>query len=127
MQTYIRPTLVNRIKGHYSIYMFRATARLDVPTFNDNGVQDKLQKAASGGTRSTVAWDAIQSIVGVFGTLTSLISQTFVLVQVVRGQPDGPLLALVACLPHFTRFLSTFQHTTFDGGTFFEFELNGMY
>ncbi|KIY65074.1 P-loop containing nucleoside triphosphate hydrolase protein [Cylindrobasidium torrendii FP15055 ss-10] len=115
LEAQIRPILGNCIRRHYSVYMFRETARLDVPTFNDSVVQDRLQKAASGGRRSSVAWDAIYSIFGGFVSITSLVTRTFVLVRVVRGQPDGPLLALVACIPHFIQ-VWPIRDSLFPGG-----------
>jgi hypothetical protein len=96
--------LTNKIKKHYSVHIFRAMARLDVPTFDDPVVQGQLESAWS--TRhgsSTVAWDVVTTCCRCISMVFQLASQISVLIRVLGGQRDGPLLA----------FLS-FGQTTFD-------------
>ncbi|KAK0432902.1 P-loop containing nucleoside triphosphate hydrolase protein [Armillaria borealis] len=93
---YIHPILNSRIKQYYSIHMFHAVARLDLPTFDDPAVQKQLEQTSAVDSGSTVAWGTINAIVNIFSTAVQLVSQLVVLVRVVYDQPDGPLIAILS-------------------------------
>lgn len=88
------------------MHMFRAVARLDVVTFNNDAVLDQINQVAPQNSHSSVAWDTISSIIDIFSMAVRLTSQSAVLISVVNDQPDGPLLAFLSCLPAFSRFLT---------------------
>ncbi|EDR16100.1 uncharacterized protein LACBIDRAFT_301848 [Laccaria bicolor S238N-H82] len=88
--------LNSRIKQYYSVHTFRAMARLDAPTFDDSAVQRQLEESLSPNSRSTIAWDAVTTVLHIATTLIQLTSQLSVLVSVLRHQRDGPLLALLS-------------------------------
>ena len=88
--------LNSRIKQYYSVHTFRAIARLDAPTFDDSAVQRQLEESLSPNSRSTIAWDAVTTVLHILATLIQLTSQLSVLISVLRHQRDGPLLALLS-------------------------------
>lgn len=85
----VQSPLNKRIKQHYSTHIFRAMARLDVPTFDDPAVQRQMESAWSTTGRSSVCWDTIQLASGVMSTLMRLFSQVSVLMSVLHNQRDG--------------------------------------
>lgn len=85
-----------RIKQYYSVRMFHAMARLDLPTFDDPRVQRRLESSFPPNTRSSIAWDTVTMIFHIMSTVIQLVSQLSVLVRVLRGQRDGPLLAFLS-------------------------------
>ena len=89
--------LDRRIKGHYAEHIFEAYARLDVPTFDDPIARRRLESAWS--ERTSVAWDAVQSVSGTFFTLIQLVTEMSVLFRVLRGQKDGILFAVLSFIP----------------------------
>ncbi|KAF8920579.1 P-loop containing nucleoside triphosphate hydrolase protein [Mucidula mucida] len=89
---YLHPTLNSRIKQHYSMHMFRVVSRLDLVTFNDDAVQEQISQVAPANSHSSVAWDTITSLLNIFTTALRLISQSAILIRVVRDQPDGHYL-----------------------------------
>ncbi|KAK0202956.1 P-loop containing nucleoside triphosphate hydrolase protein [Desarmillaria ectypa] len=93
---YIHPTLNSQIKQYYSIHMFHAVARLDLPTFDDPAVQKQLEQTSAVDSGSTVAWGTVNAIVNIFSTAVQLVSQLVVLIRVVHDQPDGPLIAILS-------------------------------
>ncbi|RDB28996.1 Lipid A export ATP-binding/permease protein MsbA [Hypsizygus marmoreus] len=88
--------LNTRIKQYYSVHMFRAMARLDVPTFDDDAVQRQLEQSFSPNSHSSIAWDTVVMALRMFSTVIQMVSQLSVLVSVLRGQRDGPLLAILS-------------------------------
>lgn len=94
--------LNSRIKHFYSVHIFHAMARLDVPTFDDTAVQRQLEQSFPPDSRSSVAWDTVVVTLHIFSTVLQLISQLSVLNGVLRGQRDGLLLAVLS-----------FSHTLF--------------
>jgi hypothetical protein len=122
--------LNTRIKQHYSIHTFHAMARLDVPTFEDNAVKRQLEQAVSPNSRTTVAWDTVNLALNLGSAAIGLISQLSVLLDVLRGQPDGLLLTSLSFAgtlwqyktPHYMmsgicqrRVLFSFIHIYFRG------------
>ncbi|KAF8876487.1 P-loop containing nucleoside triphosphate hydrolase protein [Infundibulicybe gibba] len=85
-----------RIKQFYSVHMFHAMARLDVPTFDDAAVQRQLEQSFPQNSRSSIAWDTVVTVLHLASTILQLTSQLSVLVGVLQGQQDGPLLAVLS-------------------------------
>ncbi|KIY69884.1 P-loop containing nucleoside triphosphate hydrolase protein [Cylindrobasidium torrendii FP15055 ss-10] len=107
----LEPLLAARLQRHYSIHMFRARSRLDVPTWNDKIVQDKLSRTSQmimGPSKdpSTVVLELLETVLRLSTGVVSIVSQSLVLARVLRGQPDGPLLVTATCLPHIVRLMS---------------------
>lgn len=96
-----------RIKQYYSVHIFHAMARLDVPTFGDDAVQRQLEQSFSPNSRSSIAWDTIVMAIQIYSTALQLISQVSVLTGVLRGQRDGFLLAALSFSYAFFRWSST--------------------
>lgn len=86
-----------KIKAHYSVHIYHAMARLDVPTFDDPAVQRQIQQSIPHASQST-AFAAIGVLLETASAALQLISQLSVLAAVLRGQPDGPLLASLCCI-----------------------------
>ncbi|KAF8060884.1 P-loop containing nucleoside triphosphate hydrolase protein [Lyophyllum atratum] len=97
--------LNHRIKQHYAVHSFHAMARLDVPTFADDAVQRQLEQSVSPNSHTTIAWDTVATALYGLTTLLQLASQLSVLISVLRGQRDGPLLATVFARNTFRRGL----------------------
>jgi len=85
-----------RIKQYYSVHMFHAMARLDLPTFDDPKVQRQLESSFPQSSRSSIAWDTVTMISHIMTTVVQLVSQLSVLIRVLNDQQDGPLLALLS-------------------------------
>uniref|UniRef100_A0A0W0G9X5 Putative P-loop containing nucleoside triphosphate hydrolase protein n=1 Tax=Moniliophthora roreri TaxID=221103 RepID=A0A0W0G9X5_MONRR len=79
----------------YSVRIFRTIARLDVPTFDDAGIQRQFEQVFAGDSRSSVAWEVIRMAINISTTTIQLLSQLSVLATVLKGQRDGTLLALL--------------------------------
>ncbi|GLB36684.1 putative (ABC) transporter [Lyophyllum shimeji] len=89
--------LNHRIKQFYAIHSFRAMARLDVPTFEDDAVQRQLEQAVAPMSHTTIAWDTVATTLRAVTTVVQLVSQLSVLASVLSGQRDGVTLALLSC------------------------------
>ena len=87
----LRGPLARRLRAQYSLHLFRARARLDLPTFEDPLVQRQLEEASS--TSGSIAYDTLVMGAGIVSTLVQVVSQVGVLAQVLGGQRDGWLLA----------------------------------
>ncbi|KAF9266927.1 P-loop containing nucleoside triphosphate hydrolase protein [Marasmius fiardii PR-910] len=94
------------IKQYYSGHMFQTMARLDVPTFEDSGIQRQLEQVFTPDSRTSIAWEVVTVAVRLFTTVLQLASQLSVLVTVLKHQRDGPLLAVLS-----------FSQTLFTWGT----------
>ncbi|KAI5989752.1 P-loop containing nucleoside triphosphate hydrolase protein [Pisolithus albus] len=81
------------IKQYYSTHIFQAMARLDLPTFEDPAVQRQLESAWTTSWKSSIAWETIEITTNMFMTFIRLLSQLSVLINILRDQRDGPLLA----------------------------------
>ncbi|EPQ61192.1 P-loop containing nucleoside triphosphate hydrolase protein [Gloeophyllum trabeum ATCC 11539] len=104
-KTIITSPLQRRIKQFYSLHIFHAMARLDVPTFEDTAVQRQLEATY---TRfgSSVAWEVIQTLFSVATVAVQLVSQVSVLVAVMHGQAEGPLISSLALLQTVFEYMS---------------------
>ena len=90
----IRTPLARRLKAQYSLHLFHARARLDLPTFEDPLVQRQLEEASS--TSGSIAYDTLMMGWGIVSTLIQVVSQISVLAQVLGAQRDGVLLAILS-------------------------------
>jgi len=76
--------------------------RLDLPTFDDPAVQRQIEQTVPNYAQSSTALNAITSTLSIFTTAVQLISQLSVLINVLKDQSDGSLLATLsvaqACL-----------------------------
>ncbi|CCL99959.1 uncharacterized protein FIBRA_01984 [Fibroporia radiculosa] len=86
--------LIARLKQHYSVHLFHARARLDLPTFEDHAVQRQLE-AASASSRGGIAWDTFSMVSSAVMSAVQIITQLSVLMAILREQLDGPLLAAI--------------------------------
>jgi hypothetical protein len=84
-----------RIRAFYSVHIFGSMARLDVPTFNDPVIQQQLEDAFSTSGHSSAAWDTITAASHISSLVLELTSRLLVLIDVLRNQRDGPLLAFL--------------------------------
>ena len=85
-----------RLKQHFSVHLFHARARLDLPTFEDPAVQRQLEAASSMSSHGSIAWDTVNMVVGAGSTSIQIVSQVSVLASVLRGQQGGLLLAALS-------------------------------
>jgi len=87
--------LNGRIRRFYSAHIFHSVARLDVPTWDDPVVSAQID-AVIPKDSNTIAWAAITSLVQTGSTFVRLLSQTVVLMGVLREQRDGLLVSLLS-------------------------------
>ncbi|KAJ3986368.1 P-loop containing nucleoside triphosphate hydrolase protein [Lentinula detonsa] len=85
-----------RIKQYYTVHMFNVLARLDVPTFDDPLVQRQLEQAFPTSSRHSVIWRTVAGVVNMGSTTVMLVSQLSVLLNVLRDQQDGLLIAFLS-------------------------------
>ncbi|KAL7285975.1 hypothetical protein ACG7TL_001090 [Trametes sanguinea] len=90
----LRGPLSRRLKQQYSMHLFYARARLDLPTFEDPMVQRQLEDASS--TSGSIAWDTLVMASGIVSTAIQVVSQVSVLARVLGAQQDGVLLAILS-------------------------------
>ncbi|OBZ79057.1 hypothetical protein A0H81_00110 [Grifola frondosa] len=84
-----------RIACTYSIHLFHARARLDLPTFEDTAVQRQLEDASTSSGHG-LAWDTLQMGIHIMSAAVQVVSQVGVLGSVLSGQRDGFLLAIIS-------------------------------
>jgi len=71
-------------------------ARLDLPTFDDPAVQRQIEQTLPKSSHSNAAFDAVTATLRLVTTTIQLVSQFSVLINVLKDQPDGPLLATLS-------------------------------
>lgn len=86
------------IRIYYSVHTFHAYARLDVPTFDDPAVQRQLQQPFSHMYIEPLAFSVINVTLRSISTGIQLVTQSFVLFNLLKDQTDGLLLAFLCCL-----------------------------
>ncbi|THH30401.1 hypothetical protein EUX98_g3800 [Antrodiella citrinella] len=96
-RNFIYYPLSSRLRQYYSLHLFHARARLDVPTFDDEAVQRQLH-AVSQVQGNSVAWSTIDAISSLASLTLSIVTQASVLWSVLKDQPDGLLLAALTTL-----------------------------
>lgn len=89
----LRSSLVWRIKHWSDAHIFRARARLDVPTYQLSSVQRQLDDITPSLYMAPVAWRTIEMLSGFVRAATQATAQVAVLAQTLGGQKDGYLLA----------------------------------
>ncbi|KAH6911178.1 HlyB/MsbA family ABC transporter [Coprinopsis sp. MPI-PUGE-AT-0042] len=87
-----------RIKRYYALRTFWAMARLDLPTFEDDLIQQQLQQSVSHSSRSSIAWDVVSTFLKIGSAAIRLISELWVLTKILEDQPDGNLLLILAAV-----------------------------
>ena len=96
------------IKQYYSVHIFHAMSRLDVPTFDDPAIQRQLQQAVpTDHANATIAFRAVTTTLRVFATVIQVLSQLSVLINLLKGQPDGILLAFLSFAHGFIQWIKT--------------------
>ncbi|KAI0779878.1 hypothetical protein C8Q74DRAFT_1456295 [Fomes fomentarius] len=107
VETSTRRPLTARIKRYYSIVLFHARARLDLPTYESTSIQRQLDEASQDTFNRTVAWETLDTVLIISRAGMQLVAQTFVLWEVLRGQRDGVLLAFLTLSSQGTYWLSS--------------------
>jgi len=87
--------LSNRLRQHYTVHLFHARARLDLPTFEDPAVQRQLEEASQA-SRGGVAWDTFSMTTSAVSTALHIMSEVSMLAAILKDQPDGMLLATIS-------------------------------
>lgn len=83
-------------------------SRLDVPTFADPAIQGQLHQAVpTGQAHGSKAYGAVATIIRVFATVIQLLSQLSVLFNLLKGQPDGYLLAFLSFAHGLVQWMKT--------------------
>ena len=114
----VEEPLNKRIKQFYTLHYFHAIARLDVPTFEDTAVQQQLEQALPKSSRSSIAWDTIVALSNTCFKVLSLVSEFAVLIQVLRDQRDGVLLASIVFAHSVLRWSPQANYITRSAGKF---------
>ncbi|KZT24691.1 P-loop containing nucleoside triphosphate hydrolase protein [Neolentinus lepideus HHB14362 ss-1] len=105
LQQIIATPLQTRVKRFYSLHIFHALARLDLPTYEDTSVQRQIEASYSRSGYGP-AWDAVKTVATLGSTVMQIVSQLTVLVAVLREQPEGPLLTSIAVVQTTIEYLS---------------------
>jgi len=94
------------MREHFDKSVFNVRVDLDVPTYDDKVVQGKLEATSRGsqGTRG-IAWESISVILGLFSSVTRLVTELGVLAKVVGSQQDGIYFAAVHLGQELSKFL----------------------
>ncbi|KAH9917929.1 P-loop containing nucleoside triphosphate hydrolase protein [Epithele typhae] len=92
----IRWPLTTRIRRYYDVRLFRARARLDLPTIETTRIQRQLDDASSTVFGHSVAHSTLAMGVGVAISVFQLVAQVIVLLQLLRHHRDGILLAALS-------------------------------
>ena len=98
-----------RIKRYYALRTFWAMARLDVPTFEDDVVQQQLQQSVSHSSRTSIAWDVVSTFLKIGSSAVRLFAQIAVLANVLAEQKDGSLMLLLTFAHLFLEWLSNYH------------------
>ena len=83
-------------------------SRLDVPTFDDPAIQRQLRQAVpTDHAHATIAFRAVTTTLRAFATVIQVLSQLSVLINLLKGQPDGILLAFLSFAHGFIQWIKT--------------------
>lgn len=102
-------TLNARIRRWFSLHQFRAYARLDQPTFGRTEVQSQLSASSDDHFGRTVVWQTLKMVMEIVSTTAQLGAESFVLLNALRGQSDGLLLAVVTMISETVPLLTQFD------------------
>jgi hypothetical protein len=97
--------LNTRCKLYYSSHIFHATARLDVPTWDDPVVASQIN-ALSSRSSISVSWRAILTFVDMVSTFLTMFSQLAVLFGLLRRQKEGLLCAALKSASELAYYLN---------------------
>ncbi len=89
----LRSSLVWRIRQWSEAHIFRARARLDVPTYQMASVQRQLDDITPSPFMPPVVWSTIEMLSGFVRAATQATAQVVVLARTLGGQRDGYFLA----------------------------------
>ncbi|KAH9855737.1 P-loop containing nucleoside triphosphate hydrolase protein [Lenzites betulinus] len=101
----VRSSLIWRVRQWSDDLIFRARARLDLPTSETSSVQRQLDDITPSRFMSPVVWDTIDMLSGFFSAATQAVTQVAVLAHTLRGQRDGYLLAGLTLSAHTIEWL----------------------
>ncbi|QRV90936.1 hypothetical protein RhiJN_18954 [Ceratobasidium sp. AG-Ba] len=96
-----------RVRAHFSEYILRAHARLDVPTFDDTGVRGLLETVASDRSGS---WEALSESFSTVSAILELCTQGAVLWGIIRESSDSVLLVGLSLIGPFATWWSRPVH-----------------
>ncbi|KAI0770942.1 P-loop containing nucleoside triphosphate hydrolase protein [Trametes elegans] len=108
----VQASLAWRIRVWYDAHLFRARARLDVPTAETTAIQRQLDDVTPSTNKPPVAWETIELIIGLARTGTQVLSQVYVLGRTLSGQRDGWLLATLTLTSQSMHWFSITGFTT---------------
>jgi len=105
------------MREHFDKNVFSVKAGLDIPTYDDKVVQGKLEATSRGSSgRHGIAWESISVILGLFSSVTRLVTEFAVLAKVVGSQQDGISFAIMTLAQELSKFFLapdwTFSRTT---------------
>ncbi|KAI0353204.1 P-loop containing nucleoside triphosphate hydrolase protein [Trametes cingulata] len=107
----VQTSLMWRIRAWYDAHIFRARARLDLPTYETTALQRQLDEVTPAGYFvPPVAWETLQMMSGFLRAGTQAGSQVWVLYRALRAQRDGLLLAGLTLTSHTLEWLSRVGH-----------------
>ncbi|KAI0319022.1 P-loop containing nucleoside triphosphate hydrolase protein [Amylostereum chailletii] len=89
-----------RISRHYAVHILRASARIDVPTFNDPLMSSQRAFLSGGGDSEYMLTTAVPQVLNLFSMGLRLSSEIVVLVDAVWKKVDGPLLVGVSIIQY---------------------------
>ncbi|QRV76120.1 hypothetical protein RhiJN_04135 [Ceratobasidium sp. AG-Ba] len=103
----LAPIIGLRVRAHFSEYILRAHARLDVPTFDDTGVRGLLETVASDRSGS---WEALSESFSTVSAILELCTQGAVLWGIIRESSDSVLLVGLSLIGPFATWWSRPVH-----------------
>lgn len=90
-QSWAATRITSKMQVYYAEHILRAHVQLDVPTYDDPAVRGQLHSGVA--TRRNAAWTCIKTMINIISTIIQLLTQLSVLITVLKGHPDGMLLA----------------------------------
>ena len=109
-------TLNARIRRWFAQHQFDAYARLDLPTYGRTDVQSKLAQSSDDYFGRTVVWQTLKMSMEIVSAVAQLGAEAYVLVNALKGQRDGLLLAGVTMLSETVPLLSRFDVFSVETG-----------
>ncbi len=101
----IETPLNARIRRWYSLHSFRARVRLDLPTYGEAAIRQKLSDASDNPWGKTVAWQPLELVTSILSATAQLLASVIVLLRILNGQRDvAVLVGLTLCTEIFYWF-----------------------
>ena len=104
LKTHARSAINARIRHSFEVRNFSLWIRLDVPTYERTDVRNELTSLSGRG--STVLWQPVGMALGMLGAAAQLGAQSFALLRVLKGRPDGILMAFTTLATEVYPYLS---------------------